>query len=264
METLPAAKFVDVQGRAVPLAGELRLLACLKGTAASPQRFYRASDGRREWALKIHQPRRLTQRLRATFGRSPLDQEAAMLLLAAERGLPVPRLVGIGREKRASLVVQTALLIEWLPERQTLFDLARQAGDKKILDEAQSVLANFLVRVRRAALADRDFGAHNLVVPRGTAASPIWVDLEGAFAAEPDDAPATCRTVGAALANWWCVCGGDQARLAALLKAIRAELPSPVHGWPALAEALNAIIAARVGKAIQFGWAEGLPARLEL
>lgn len=255
MPDLSRFTFRDEQGRVLSLAGSLQIVQSLKGHENSLRRVYRVTDGHGHWILKIQDFRSLYHRWQAMRCRSCLDVEAAMTRHGRAAGLPIPRIDGAALFRRWKLVDRQALLIEWIDGRVSLhewiksFALARPA----LIGQARTAVVDLLTRIRAAGLADADLGLLNILVHRDPdrPLGPVWVDLEAAFPAPPDQAMATARTLATTLAGWWIATGADQASLLALFEHLRTSVPTPARGWDRLMPTINLLLRRRIDKAIR-------------
>lgn len=259
-------RFADAAGHAVDPA-DLRIDRCLKFDERFPRSAFHATLGERPVLLKIQRHRTLRARFRATVGRSYLRHEVAMTAAARRAALPVPEVVGYGRLRVAGLVVAEALLVEWLDDRRSLHDLITDAvreGNTPRLEAARFTLAESLAAVRRAGMADKDFGSHNVLIridaaDDATALDWAWIDLERAVLAPPDDPRATADAVASVLARWWRADPGHDDRLNQLAAELIRRLPLPRGGWPPLADPIERSLHRRIAKAVHRRQAEQPP-----
>ncbi len=216
--------------------------------------------GKYKLIMKSHRWLRLQRRLTATMGRSLLSNEMAMLHRAQAVGFKTAKLFAYGTRRRLGLIAQQVLLTFHIDGHQSL-DSWLRTSDISGCSIASQSLAKLLGQVRSAGLADRDFGAHNLLVLSNTNQpdNPVWVDLEAAYSAQPRNANATCCTIGAALANWWICTGEKQDQLIAVFDVIKQHVPQPNTGWKIATNHINRIIAKRVDRQVRRNRANRLP-----
>jgi tRNA A-37 threonylcarbamoyl transferase component Bud32 len=259
---------VDAAG--VPIAdGSMTLIDEVRGPKRDGCSVARVRLDRTLLALKHHRLFRWKQRIPATLGRSRLANERRMLLRARSAGLPVAELIAVGQRRRWGLVVEQVLLVRWMEHHVTMTQRIRDAaeqGRRAALRKAGPALAELLAQMRRASIADRDFGPHNLLVDEKTAdfAAPVWIDLEAAYEAGPDDRGDTLLTLAGTLASWWYCCREDQAELQAVFDAVCRALPEPPGGWRALLEPLNKIVLHRSRKQLRVGSIQTVPEPVRL
>jgi hypothetical protein len=117
---LSALGWEELQKRGLYIKGRRRRLVF----------FFRTSSGLRIFC-KGHNYRTLSESLRH---RSRGWSELRNMLHAAQRGIPVPKVLGFGVRRDWGLVRQTVVLIEFLEEHRTLDDLfqnARSAEERR-------------------------------------------------------------------------------------------------------------------------------------
>ncbi len=222
-------KFKDAAGKPARLV----LGECLKAEPGEPRRAYRVTCNDEPALLKVQQ---VTDRKRRY-----LEREAQALAATRRADLPVPCVLATGKRGRA----ESALVLQWFDGRRPLRDAAPD-------ERGRAVLTDMLGRVRLAGFADKDFGAHNLLVD--DALDVVWVDLERAYEASPDDADATMRTCGAALASWWIATKGNPSELAACFADLQHRAPEPQDGWQVILEPINQYMHKKVAALIERGW----------
>jgi len=181
----------------------------LKGSGDHPRWSCRARCNGQEVLLKVRSLTTLRPRWRATLGRAYFKREAVMLQRVADAGVSVPVLVGRGACVSFGLATRQALMTQWLTGYQPLEEwLSHDAG------RTLASMAAMLDQVRRAHLADKDFGVHNILAAEQDGQLHIvWADLERASPARADDADSTCQTVGAALVRWGIAMKGNPSSL---------------------------------------------------
>ena len=244
---LDRISFRDASGAPVAV-GRITVERVLKSEPGQPRQVYLVRLDQSQALLKV-------QRSGLLNDRGYLPREARMLNLAAQRGLSVPKVLGGGVERLFAMVRARALLLEWIDSVRPLHAAAPNPSGRQVLVETYR-------QVRRAGLADKDFGAHNLLVDDDLAA--MWVDLERAYEAEPGDADATMRTCGSALASWWIATQGDQGELQACFDDLRRHEPQPRGGWRSILDATNAYMQKKVAALIERGWIDRPPQPLTL
>lgn len=228
----------------------------LKHIDAADRQVYRVTVDGHETAMKVRRWRGLKRMWRATKN-SPVAHEWEMLLATEKAGLVTPKPLALGERRCFGLVKEEALLMEYFEGCTRLRDIALNAAesnDAATLDTVEQAMIDRLGAIRHAGFADDDFGAHNLITPVSDdtlSQPPMWIDLETAFAAEPDDPDATIRSVRITFTGWWTATGGDQKRLQGLFERTVAMLPEPSGGWSRSIDALNASMLRRVQKAIR-------------
>jgi tRNA A-37 threonylcarbamoyl transferase component Bud32 len=146
----------------------------------APPRAALSAGGPAACVAKAFRLRRLSHQLRH---RRFAEAEARNLLLAAERGIAVPRVLGIGRLQRRPLLVQTAvLLVELLEHREPLLALLRDAArDRARVDALLEAVLPVFLDLYRAGCHHIDMNGANLLVrPHDLALRPYVVDFQHA------------------------------------------------------------------------------------
>jgi len=247
--------------------GAMTIADSFKPYANKNRSSYHARDGSSSYFIKLHHWRRLKRRLQATFNRSVINKEWRMLAVAADRGLRVPQRIAFGRRQTMGLITHQAMLLEWIADKSQLLsqtqDLAK-SKDHERMGAVLALLSEHLKRMREAGLADRDCGLHNLLAPDVLRVAPslehtVWIDLEAACEAPPDDPHATAFTVGGALNDWWTACDSSEYWFRQAISRITTCLPEPRGGWPRALRAADAIVRNQVAKMIRYGRLEHFP-----
>ena len=264
MGVLDGLTFYDPTGRRVGDGDSVTIVEYLRGGPDDARCTAFVELGSRRLVMKSHRWRRLRRRITATLGRSSLNNEMVMLHRARTAGFATAQLFAHAVQRRLALISRKVLLTIRVDDHVSLDEWLRAAtvrDEPSSFTEARQALATLLGRVRSAGLADRDFGAHNLLVQKDAdlPSEVIWVDLEAAYPASPQDADATCRTVGAALANWWICTGENQDRLVGAFASIRQHVPEPRGGWGNGTRRVNAVIFRRVDRQVRSGRAGRIP-----
>ena len=253
---------------AVLPAGELIMTIAL--TRADDRRgaVLRVVRGDREYMLKRRVYGRIGQRLWATLGRSPLDNEFAMMQAARSAGLATAAPIALGRRRHGVLIREQALLADWVNDCQPLRQFvvaATQAQDESRIHTAQDAYAALAGRVRRAGMADRDFGLGNVLVrEREQPLQPIWTDLEAAYHARANDGCATCDTVAAAMVSWWVATQGHEPWFETMFASMCRYLPEPRNGWASVLMKLNRSIETHMAKQLRHERIDRAPPPLHL
>ena len=260
MDLLNGLTFYDSSGQHLADGNNVVVVNYMRGGPKSARCTALVEWGKYKLIMKNHHWLRLQRRLTATMGRSPLSNEMVMLRRAQAVGFETAKLFAYGTRRRLGLIAQQVLLTFQIDGHQSLDSWLRTTDISGCSMAAQG-LAKLLGQVRSVGLADRDFGAHNLLVSSNTnqPGNLVWVDLEAAYSAPPRNANATCCTIGAALANWWICTGEKQDRLIAVFDVIKQHVPQPNTGWGTATNHINRIIAKRVDRQVCRNRANRLP-----
>jgi len=202
------------------------MVTCIKAEPGQPRFAYRITFEGEPALLKLQRFDTIKSILRATRGESYLDREAAVTQAAQEAGLPVNRLRGRAWRRRLGFMVEQGLIWTWIDDATPIYT-SRHA----------EIVAELFGRMRLAGFADKDFGAHNLLLD--AEGRIYWTDLERAYRASVDDADATARSAGSLLASWWEASGGDTEAARVLWRAIQSAAPMPAGGWHATVAQVN-------------------------
>jgi hypothetical protein len=206
--------FVDAQGAVIPHE-QIVVESCIKAEPGQPRQSYRVDWLGRPALMKVRQLPDFRGKLRALLGQAYLRREHRFLDAAAQRRLPVARCLGHGWRRRYGLVVEQVLFVEWLDGFEVLSDAVRasiERGDRAgVRGPLLGALTGLAAAIRGAGLADKDFGAHNILVRQGAERAPAdyrWIDLERCVLAT-DDPLLSAEMIGSALASWWVATNGS-------------------------------------------------------
>ena len=216
---------------------------------------FRATVGEKPVLIKSRPMGGKRDRLRRFLGHNEVKQEFDMTVYAANLGLPVAVPLGYTQWSRQVFTGRAALLIDWLHHYDKLrpWVVDNVANSSACADRThialvrrvESRVAKLFAEVRRANLADSDFGAHNIMFSDEDIEPTefVWIDLEMAYHASVTDTTATVDMLASMLTNWWVVTAGQQERIQCLFAKVVNTCPEPEHKWDATCEQLNTRLA---------------------